>query len=449
MITIERDTSNRAWARWAAAGLFAVSLVGSLAVSSDRFLLIIPAIASLVVTLKCGPMWLLAALPWLLVLNLEPILGGARGSGGLYVSEAALLGGFFAAAWLGRLRFDRLGWAVFAFAAWIVVAAIPETLSTGPMVLLRPIRLASMAVGGMALGRMAICASIHRFAGSIALWILFMAIAVGVEVVFFRGVLGDPAVGRLIGGSELLAICLTLLWPLVLAPALGGLGRRWLWWLGASAGACILVLTFSRSGWVGGWAALCVVSVLMVRQGRRKELWWIVGATLLLSIAAAASLATGWLPDFVPPRYAHRFLSLGGRGLFASRLQEWTVGLQAVIASPLWGDQGTPNSYNLILGVASRSGLPALLPLAWLVVSALIGSLKRSRSEDWIWSAGIVGSIVGLLVTGIGESSLGIRVMPVAMACLGIALSLKSTVQVSARSGENSEPAPDSSSPQR
>lgn len=44
-------------------------------------------------------MWLLAALPWLLVLDLEPTLGGARRARGLYVSEATLLAGFLAAAW--------------------------------------------------------------------------------------------------------------------------------------------------------------------------------------------------------------------------------------------------------------------------------------------------------------------------------------------------------------
>lgn len=288
------------------------------------------------------------------------------------------------------------------------MAAIPESLSTGPVVLLRPLRLAAMSVGGLTLGQMATRASIHRFASSIALWILFIAIATGArpgarqcqEAVV---VVGCDDRWQLRSGSHLFAL---------------GLGGR----LGRPL-RCLHA---------------CSPPTLRL----------VLGATLLLTVAASISLTTGWLPDLIPSRYTDRFLSIGGSELFASRIQECSAGLQAIRTSPLWGYAGAPNPYNMTLAVASRSGVPALLPLMWLVVSALIATLKRRKGEGWIWAAGVGGSIVGLLVTGIGESSLGIRVTPLAMVCFGIAFSLQSTASVSAQIDENSGSAPDPSSKQ-
>ena len=97
--------------------------------------------------------------------------------------------------------------------------------------------------------------------------------------------------------------------------------------------------------------------------------------------------------------------------------------MEAIRASPVRGDPEAPNAYNLILGLASRSGLPVLLPFLWLVWSAVRGTWCPRGGWASVVGAGVCGAVVGLLVTGIGESSLGSRVTPFAMAVLGLGAS--------------------------
>ncbi len=112
--------------------------------------------------------------------------------------------------------------------------------------------------------------------------------------------------------------------------------------------------------------------------------------------------------------------------LFASRSADWQRGIATIQAHPLFGQPDGPNPYNLFLGLAAESGLPVWLP--WLAILALAAGTGlralRAGSVAAPHAVGLLGAMIGLLVTGIGEASLGARITPPAMLSLGLASGL-------------------------
>jgi O-antigen ligase len=251
-----------------------------------------------------------------------------------------------------------------------------------------------------------------------------------------------PVVGRLVGGSELLAIHLTLWFPLGLAIALcaagasmAGIGS----WLAVAAGAFALLASYSRSGWVGGLVASLVVLGCLLGSERRRIASVLLVGMLILAAAAALVALSGWSPPGVPAAYVERLGTLARSGLFADRSEEWQRALPVLRSAPLFGSPAAPNCYNLILGLASRHGLPILVPFAALVAMAMMGAW-RGRGRQRGAAAGVLGALAGLLVTGIGEASLGARVMPEAMAVLGAGSALAVRERSVANAVEGPEP---------
>jgi len=279
-----------------------------------------------------------------------------------------------------------------------------------------------------------------RTAGSAARWSwaaalasgLLGALALGEAALDWSG--GVPPIGRPVGGSELLALHVTLLSPPALAlvaarsSALSGARRRLLALLGVLA-ASGLVLSFSRSGWVGAWAAILGMGVIAIKVDRHAARRLIGLALVLAAGGALAGLVLGGGTSPLATAYGDRLGSLMRLDLFADRRAEWARGLAAVRAHPWCGDPAAPNPYNLALGVAATSGLPALLCFGALAIASISQGLRVAgrRDRESLGAVGLLGATIALLVTGIGESTLGARLTPPAFATLGLLLGLGAT----------------------
>jgi hypothetical protein len=234
-------------------------------------------------------------------------------------------------------------------------------------------------------------------------------------------------VGRLLGGSELFAIHLTLFLPIACGAALSGeTATRRVAMAAVSIGALALVLSFSRSAWVGGFASLLVVSALVAWRGGSRSARAVAVTLAALGFGGVLVVVADVSLPGVPESYMRRLSSLGSAGLFADRAEEWGRAFPVLRSSPIVGRPDAPNCYNILLGLASQSGLPILIPFVWLVVAGFRGAL-RGLVEHTGLAAGLVGAIIGLLVTGIGESSLGARVMPEVGLLIGMTVGLGGT----------------------
>ncbi len=414
MIPMMRDAFER---RWLIAGVELVPLVGAIAASPDRFVLFIPAAAALVLAwrMERAATWLLLALPWLPLANLEPLGVFAGGAGALYPSEAILLGAISGLALAGRRPVASSGGmraAAVALTLWMVVSALAGP-SAGAVLVWRAVRIAFLAWAAFELGHASRPAQAWGLIASAGVWLTAMGVIAVVE-----GAGSPGSIGRAVGGSELLVVHLTLWLPLMLA---GWLDRgSWLGLVALVAGAVTLVLSFSRSGWVGGFVGCLVAAALVGVQSGRRVAWIVAGSGLILGVLGAAVLG-GVVEVGLPAPYAERFGSLGSVGVLSDRSEEWGRAAEVLARSPLFGELDAPNAYNLVLGLASRSGWPILLPFVWLVAAALLACVRARRGWAGGIAPGVAGAVVALLVTGVGEASLGARVMPEAMAIFGIA----------------------------
>ncbi|MGD8394529.1 MAG: hypothetical protein PVF43_03515 [Candidatus Eiseniibacteriota bacterium] len=439
------------------AGISVALLVGGLLLTPDRFLVLSFAVAGGAATLIARrplAVWVIAV-PLAALANLQP--WRAAGSGALYPAEAFLLAASAGIALRGGRGAGETGpanaaspvgpstapagaparvarWALWGMVGWMALAAVAGLSRVGTPGALRALRLAWMAGVACTCGARAGWRGVGGLSAAAAASALLLALAAAVEVAVGASVRGVPRIGQLVGGSELLAIHLTLVAPLALGLALARPGRdprAWLGWAGALGGLAALGVSFSRSGWVGGWLALLVVAGLAWWWGRRRAA--LVAAALLLLVGGVAGLLLvgGIELPGVPAVYAERLGSLGGGGaLLGDRTREWQRGIDTIAAAPLVGHADAPNCYNLVLGIAARSGLPAAACFLVLVVVSALRMMAAGRAwrpaavADSALIAGCLGGLVGLLTTGIGESSLGLRVVPLALTLIGLGAGL-------------------------
>ncbi len=227
-----------------------------------------------------------------------------------------------------------------------------------------------------------------------------------------------PVVGRWVGGSELLAIHVTLLWPLCLGALGAGGGRRDLLAAGGLvAGLSLLALSFSRSGWIGGTLAWAV-TLIALGHARRRRGWWVAGMAVIVAAATLGVwVAAGAELPGLPAAYSRRLASLSSSNLLGDRAVEWQRGLSALRAAPWTGQLDAPNCYNLFLQLGARGGWFLLVAMIVWMGAQVTVALAQLRQRPYV--AGGLGAVVGLWITGLGESSLGARVVPEAALVFG------------------------------
>jgi O-antigen ligase len=183
-------------------------------------------------------------------------------------------------------------------------------------------------------------------------------------------------------------------------------------WAALPLGAWALVVSQTRSAWVGVGAALVVVAVV-----RTPRLLWILAGTLAVLLV--------FRPAVVTSRLTVRDAST------VDRYYMWQAGVDMVLDKPVFG-QGpgmilaeypryrwpeapnprTPHLHNNALHIAATRGLPGLGFFTWWVVVALATALaeaRRAKAEPPIgWAAvATLGVLVALLVAGLFEYNLG------------------------------------------
>ncbi len=388
-------------------------------------LLVLFAVAAAALAFRAPAPLLLASVPLVTIANQESLFGSTT----IYPSEVLLLAmiATLASRRPSLFRFSGVRGVALAYGAWMALAALVGALgasetAVGPAVL-RLVRTGFLAATLFALGY-----ALGREGTGAMAWIRGSAAAAGViglaalaEAVLDRG-RGVQAIGSLVGGPELLALHLTLLIPpglawimkrprqsLVIASFIGISGVA----LGAS---------FSRSGWLGGWAAILAMGLLGFKIDRRLGTRLLVLALVLIGAAVVGALVLGAVGGDTGRAYADRLGSLGGLGILGDRRADWALGIESIAEHPLFGRLDPRNPYNIVLGLAVASGLPILVPFLWLVFVAMASGAKAPRGggDRAIEALGLTGAIVALLVTGMGESTLGSRLTPPAFASLGL-----------------------------
>jgi O-antigen ligase len=182
-------------------------------------------------------------------------------------------------------------------------------------------------------------------------------------------------------------------------------------WLAAPLAAWALVVSQTRSAWVGALVGMAVVAVL-----RAPRLLWLVGgATLAVLVLRPAALT---------PR-----LTIGDDSS-RDRYYMWQAGIDMILDKPVFG-QGPgmillsypryrwpeathprqPHLHNNPLQVAAERGLPGLAFFLWWAGAAFLAALRESRAGDGSGSrwaaAGALAALVAVFAAGLFEYNLG------------------------------------------
>ena len=408
-------------------GLALLLLAVALLLSTERYVLIpLALLASLAFLRFPEPQSALAAaVPYLALANLEGIV---HPSGHPYPSEVILLAAIAVLGFRRRLGFCLRGVAglALAYGAWLAIAALAAAATQDSQAIVRLARLGFLAATMVVLGREVARrerGAIHAIDAALGAAALMAILGLGEAVVgWARGMrAGLPAIGSAVGGPELLALQLTLLAPPGLA--LAALGRDT-----AIATRILVVLagvglafTASRAGWAGGYAAILGMGLLACKltgPGSRRLLFL---ALALLGVGLAG-LTLFLIPG--SPLAAHRDVldRLSPAALIAARRADWGAGLATIQARPLFGQPDAPNAYNLFLGLGATSGILAPILFLILLVAGGRSGLRalRERRPTAPEAIGLTGAMLGLVVTGIGEATLGARLTPPAFLLLGL-----------------------------
>lgn len=217
--------------------------------------------------------------------------------------------------------------------------------------------------------------------------------------------------------NELAAVILFYL-PLA-AALLGWGGRRRGWWgLALIVLGGLLLLTQSRSGWLGGLAGLAVLPLLF---GRTRPGHWLILLVVVGLLLAAGLLAWPALAPTLPQETA-----IGTLQTVPFRFEVWRWGLAALHDFPLTGPGlGTfrrvvfrfypiqvpayydiAHAHNIFLQVALDSGLPGLLAYGWLLGVMWGTGRELGKREDWLRpvALGLLGGLIALHTYGLTDA---------------------------------------------
>jgi hypothetical protein len=372
---------------------------------------------------------LLALVPFAAIANLETWMPDAPA---VYPSELILLAAVAVVALRHPSVFDFQGAARIAltYGAWVALAAIAAagissegaSWSDASRLIRSGFLAASLAALGHSLAGVENGARLWSRAALGAAAVLG-ALAIAETLPALRS--GALQTGRIVGGSELLALHLTLLLPPALVAATGGGSRFRVTGLVLLAlGATGLVVSFSRSGWVGGMVSIAGMAVLALATQRHRGRLLAAVAALALAVAfvVVVGIVAGSGDGELARAYGDRVRSLVGPDLFSDRAEAWRLGVEAVRAHPWIGRPDAPNPYNLALDLAAKSGLAALVLFGCFVASGLASGIRAAMRNDAVapFALGLCGAAIALLVTGVGESTLGARLTPVVFTTLGL-----------------------------
>jgi O-antigen ligase len=182
-------------------------------------------------------------------------------------------------------------------------------------------------------------------------------------------------------------------------------------WIATPLAAWALVVSQTRSAWIGAVLGLGVVAVL-----RAPRLLWLVGG------ATAAVLLVR--PAALTPR-----LTIGDASS-RDRYYMWQAGIDMILDKPVFG-QGPgmilaaypryrwpeathprqPHLHNNLLQIAAERGLPGLVFFLWWAGAAFLAALREARSGDGSASrwpaAGALAALVAVFAAGQFEYNLG------------------------------------------
>jgi len=209
---------------------------------------------------------------------------------------------------------------------------------------------------------------------------------------------------------------------------LGGLAVAW---------GGTLLLTQSRSGWMGGAVGLVALAALWGLSGQQRWQRWAGAAFLFLVTMGAGALLTHWGPGRVGELLASATQghvdSPVGTITIQGRLEIWSRALYAILDFPFTGcGLGTfrrtvwvlypffslspgfdvAHAHNIFLQTALDLGLPGLVAyLALLGLAGVAGWRVARRSKETRWlGLGMLAGLVGLHVYGLTDAlALGSR----------------------------------------
>jgi O-antigen ligase len=182
-------------------------------------------------------------------------------------------------------------------------------------------------------------------------------------------------------------------------------------WIALPLAAWALVVSQTRSAWVGAVVGLALIAVMRAP----RLLWGLVAAVAVLLLARPAAVTSR--------------LTVTDRSS-VDRYYQWQAGLDMVMDRPIFGqgpgmilasypryrwpeapNPDTPHLHNNALQIAATRGLPGLVFFAWWVLMALataVSEARRARGSPAQWPAvAALGALAAILVAGVFEYNLG------------------------------------------
>jgi len=207
-------------------------------------------------------------------------------------------------------------------------------------------------------------------------------------------------------GEQLLVWCAAV-------PALMILGRRWSIPLGVVGAA--LVLSFTRSVWLGAFAGLIAVAFMIPRR---------VLIGVIVPVAIVAALASGLIYHRVAMSFNEKFAPDTGR------LEMLSAGFRMIQDHPLFGvgperihtefplyyrgsnlaDFYYGHLHNNVVQIAAERGLPCLATFIWFIFAlyADLMSMLKTATEDTRWTIlSAIAALSGFVVAGFFEYNFG------------------------------------------
>lgn len=237
--------------------------------------------------------------------------------------------------------------------------------------------------------------------------------------------------GQAINANQLAGAALLYL-PVTAALAIGWWQeqRRWLAvsaLAGAGAIAGLLLLTQSRSGWLGGAGGLVALAITLGLTSRRRRLrqaarWLLLGLILILGVTLAAlgpQLSASLWPSSA---------GLGGGVSLSGRVEIWSRALYAIQDFPFTGtglgtfrqvvhllyplfsmspDSDFAHAHNMFLQVALDIGLPGLiayLALLWVAARVAWQAARHGPARLQALSIGLLSALIGLHIYGMTDA---------------------------------------------